>query len=426
MGDRSGREASLRLIGAVFGSATGQASAAWASKSLGSGDGQLSRPRRRAVTVAANGWEVHVPGKVCRTLAVAGLLLAGCSDDQDTQSRASGEVPAAGAPELAGIAADSVRSHRVPAVAVSRVSLDSGIQAGVAGTRSHGDDTPVGVDARFHLGSDTKAMTAVLVAQLVETGRLSFDARIADVLPDATVDPSLSQVTIRDVLGHRTGLVDDFDLRAMHDAPDPVAARREVAYEALQSPGATPTEFAYANVNYVLAGVVIETLTSTSWEELMRQRLFDPLGMDTCGFGAPPGGVDPLGHTADGTAILQDAAVTDNPAALGPAGTVHCAIEDWAKFAVATLDLLSGTDTKVLTAETAGDLFGGDHDYVAGWMRSGQDGDVTYGHDGSNTLWYARAVLRPARRDGVLIATNTGEASAVQAIDELTESLLRS
>lgn len=369
---------------------------------------------------------VQVPGKVCRTLAVVGLVLAACSNDQDTQPTATSAIPTAGAPELAGIAADAVSNHRVPAMAVSRVSLDSGTKAGIAGTRSHGDDTPVGLDARFHLGSDTKAMTAVLVAQLVEMGRLSFDARIADVLPDVNVDASLNEVTIRDVLGHRTGLVDDFDLRALHDAPDPVAARRAAVYEALQSPGATPTEFAYANVNYMLAGVVIETLTSTSWEEVMRQRLFDPLGMDTCGFGAPTGGVDPLGHTADGTAIPQDATVTDNPAALGPAGTVHCAIEDWAKFAIATLDLLSGTDTEVLAAETAGDLFSGDQDYVAGWTRSGPAGDLIYGHDGSNTLWYARAVLRPARRDGILIATNTGEASAVRAIDELTESLLRS
>lgn len=199
-------------------------------------------------------------------------------------------------------------------------------------------------------------MTAVLVAQLVEGGSLRFDTLITEVLPDTTVDTSLGEVTIRDVLGHRTGLVDDFHLRALHEAPDAVAARRQVVDEALRSSAGAPGPFAYANLNYMLAGVIIEELTSAPWNDVVREQLFAPLDMSSCGFGAPTGDLDPLGHAGDVTSRGPD----------------------------------------------------------------------PVGHDGSNTLWYARAVLRPAQRDAVLIASNTREASAVQAIDQLTRSLLRS
>ncbi|HUF32813.1 MAG TPA: serine hydrolase domain-containing protein [Acidimicrobiales bacterium] len=362
--------------------------------------------------------------KVCLGLAGA-LLAAACSGDQGTEAPAVDAVPSAGDPKLATAAAGAIRAHDLPAMAVAYVSLHQGVLVGIAGTRGHGDGTPVSVDSRFHIGSDTKAMTAVLVAQLVQAGELTFDSRIADVLANAAVDASLGAITVRDVLGHRTGLVDDLDLRGLHEATDAVAARREAVYEALRSPRREPDSYAYANLNYMLAGVLVEEILARSWTDIIEERLFAPLEMTSCGFGAPLGDLDPLGHTAEGTPIPHDAPVSDNPPALGPAGTVHCSIGDWAKFATAMLEVLTGTDNEILSAATAADLFAGEEHYVAGWLRTDRDGEVSYGHDGSNTLWYARAVLRPAQRDAVLIASNTGERSAMRAIDELTGAVLR-
>jgi CubicO group peptidase (beta-lactamase class C family) len=359
-------------------------------------------------------------------LVVFALAAAACASDAGDESHgadASG-IPSTGDQELARVAADAVAAHGIPAVAVARVGLDAEVRIGVAGTRDRGDDTPVTVDSRFHLGSDTKAMTAVLVAQLVESGDVHLDAHVSDVLQDAQVDSRLHSLTIREVLGHRTGLADDLDLRALHAATDPVAARREAVYEALRGPGGEPGSYAYANVNYMLAGVLVEELTGRPWTDVMEEQIFTRLGMTTCGFGAPTGALDPLGHTADGTPIPQDAPVTDNPAAMGPAGTVHCSIGDWAKFVNAMLHALTGTDSDVLSAATAADLFAGTETYVAGWLRSEKDDEVTYGHDGSNTLWYARAVLRPGQSDAVLVAVNTGEEDGVRAVDQLTSLLL--
>jgi CubicO group peptidase (beta-lactamase class C family) len=295
----------------------------------------------------------------------------------------------------------------------------------VAGNLAHDNRTPAPLDAPFHLGSNTKAMTAVLLATLIEEGRLSLDDRIIDLLPGAQVDPSVARVTVRDVLGHRTGLEPTLDLPGLHAATDSVAARRQAVFEALASPEHTPGEYVYANVNYMLAGVVAEQITAAPWEQLLRERVFEPLDMG-CGFGAPSGELAPLGHTADGTPIAQDAAVTDNPPALGPAGTVHCTMQAWGRFAEAMLELLAGRDSEILLASTATDLFRDDHEYVAGWTRLDRDGQSMYVHDGSNTLWYARIVLAPQRGEGLLMASNTGQQGAVDAMDELTQTFIAS
>jgi CubicO group peptidase (beta-lactamase class C family) len=77
-----------------------------------------------------------------------------------------------------------------------------------------------------------------------------------------------------------------------------------------------------------------EQVTGESWETLMRMRLIEPLGMASAGFGSPgqPGRVDqPWGHHPDANEIKPTQ--EDNAPALGPAGTVHCTVSDWAKFA---------------------------------------------------------------------------------------------
>ena len=172
---------------------------------------------------------------------VLALLLAGCAGTESTVGApAIDAVPTAGDEGLAGAAAGAVVRHSVPGVAVAHVSLDEGTASGVAGTRAHDDDTALELGSRFHLGSDTKAMTAVLIAQLVEAGALAFDSVLAEVLPDVEVDPSLAAVTVRDVLGHRTGLMDDLDLPALHEATDAVAARRQAVHEALRAVDGEP------------------------------------------------------------------------------------------------------------------------------------------------------------------------------------------
>ncbi len=360
-------------------------------------------------------------------LLLAPLLLAGCGSPDRGPATSPSPEPSTSASETEAAdwqtwldehATAAVADGVAPGFAMAHVGPDRDVTVAVAGQRSRQDATPLGPDAAFHLGSDTKAMTAVLLATYVQDGVLDLDAPLSELFPEAALVEPTASVTLRDVLGHRAGLSDDgLDLLALHAATDVPAARADAVVDALRAAG-EPGTFAYANVGYMLAGAVAERIGGAPWEELLTDRVFEPLGME-CGFGAPAGPGDPLGSGPDGAGVAADDPYSDNPAALGPAGTVHCPMADWAAFATAVLDGFRGEGSPVLGADAAADLLGGDEDYVAGWSRFDADGQTVWAHDGSNTLWYARAVLLVEEDEVLLLAANTADEAAVTRMDEL-------
>jgi CubicO group peptidase (beta-lactamase class C family) len=173
-----------------------------------------------------------------------------------------------------------------------------------------------------------------------------------------------------------------------------------------------------------------EQVTGESWEVLMRQRLFEPLGMGSAGFGTPglPGRVDqPWGHHPSGNEIKPTQ--QDNAPPLGPAGTVHCTIPDWAKFAALHLrgaqrkaKLLKPATFRALQTPAP------DDDYAGGWYVGERSwaGGRTLMHHGSNNSWYATIWIAPARDFAILIATNQGGDSAAKACEQAANKLIGS
>ena len=155
----------------------------------------------------------------------------------------------------------------------------------------------------------------------------------------------------------------------------------------------------------------------------MQQRVFEPLGM-TCGFGAPAGAGEPIGHDADGT---PDEREDTNPELIDPAGRVSCSMADWAAWARAMLDIAEGLPSGLLSDEMAAQLLTSPDsgDYASGWVRlAGPDDAVAYGHDGSNTHWLARILIIPAEDRAVLIAANDATETTSRAFDSLVAAVL--
>ncbi len=137
---------------------------------------------------------------------------------------------------------------------------------GLADVRS---GVPVGDETVFAYGSFTKVLTAALVCQLAEAGRIGVDAEIRGYLPEAR----LPGVTVRMLLAHTAGIVDLFEPFASVDA-----LIRTVADSApLAPPGAG---FSYSNPGYVLLGRLVEEVSGAAWEDRLRQCLLAPLGID--------------------------------------------------------------------------------------------------------------------------------------------------
>ena len=304
-----------------------------------------------------------------------------------------------------------------PAAGVALWSED-GARTSVAGRRVAGQAVPVEAGDLWHVGSNTKSMTATLVARLAEAGRIGWDDTVGQVLGPVIADihPAYRDATYVALLQHRAGLPANIgwfaSLRLLGSAEgrDLIADRRSYAARVLsRAPVADPAGFAYSNAGYVVAGAMLEQTTGESWESLMRAEVFAPLGLDSAGFGPPGrrGAADqPRGHRKGLTGALravEPGPVADNVPALGPAGTVHLSLADMLDYLTAH----ARPDTGFLSAESWARLHtppeGGS--YAMGWNVS-DDGRL--GHSGSNTLWFARMAVWPETNRALFLVVNAG------------------
>lgn len=341
--------------------------------------------------------------------------------------------------ELADLAAQTLDASGAPAVGVMR--LEDGEPAiGVAGSRAFRGDAPVGEDDLWHMGSNTKAMTAVLVARLVEQGVVRWEDTVTGYLGShiEDIDPSFAYVTFLHLLSHRSGLranvnnVDMIRFGVRGASDEPITEQRlDYARRVLTE---TPQvriedEFLYSNAGYVVVGAMLEAATGESWEALMRREVFLPLGLESAGFGAPGSSeaVDqPRGHRGGmfgGLTAVEPGPAADNPPVLGPAGTVHLSLGDLAVYLDVVMAGMRGEQTDFLSAESwqliATPPYGGD--YALGW---GVQGDQRL-HAGSNTMWFVQIVLEPETDSAAVVAFNDGRINRLQpAMVEAVQALL--
>lgn len=302
----------------------------------------------------------------------------------------------------------------------------------VRGVRRIGQTDPVQPDDRWLLGSDGKAMTATLVARLVDQGKLSWTTPLAQMLPDlaGAMRPEYRDATLVDLLSHRAGLPENLSdeafFRGLYDDPRSPSAQR-VAYVAralAEAPvGPARARPSYSNTGYVIAGVVAERVTGKAYEELMVQEVFRPLGIKSAAFlpWRPPG---PVGHV-DGRPALEK--FEPNPPMLDPAGGASMSLADWGRFCV---DQLAGAKGRgrLLKAESYRRLQTG-HDNGFGFGLGWGVGDKVMGrqgpalmHAGSDGNWHAVVLLFPGSGNGALVTANAG---ASMGGDKATMAALR-
>ncbi len=393
------------------------------------------------------------------TRAMLGLLLVACGgsgmDGVVTSPDASVPAPDGGLDDggtsdmpddLAALLAPIREGRSLPALAAAVVDAEDGLVAlGAVGQRRSGGTEPVTPDDRWHLGSDTKAMTATLAALLVEDEALSWETTLAQGFPTLAerMHPEFADVTLVELLTHRAGLTGNLAVERaevwtrLWEAREPLADERLWFAEQLLTapPAVTPrSEVRYANAGYMIAGALMEQATGEAWETLLGTRLFTPLGMDSCGFGpaATVGQVDaPWGHRGDEPVPPGPAA--DNPPALGPAGTVHCSLADWAKFIALHLRGARG-DTELLPQAAFARLQAGPGfatpeegpEYAYGWLvvNAPWAGGTALNHVGSNTMNLANAWLVPGRGRAYLVVTNAGGEAAFGGTDQIVAALV--
>jgi CubicO group peptidase (beta-lactamase class C family) len=389
-------------------------------------------------------------------VVMALLLLVGCRGAKaaawhirdDPAANAADRIAKAppGLQDLGAYLEEIRAKHKLPAIGGAIVRGDALVAIGATGVRKAGGTTPVAIDDRWHIGSCTKAMTATLIAELVEEGKLAWDTRVGEFFRDRVVqaDPGWDKATLKQLLDHRAGApaglnADGLWKRLWEFKGTPRESRMELVKSVLSKPPVHEpgTRFEYSNGGFAIAGAMAEEVTDTPWEELMRRKVFAPLGITSAGFGSP--GVagseeQPWGHRA-GAKAIEPGPAADNPPAIGPGGTVHLTLEDWAKFVSAHLRG-EGAGAVVLKPETYVELHtpaqGPGAAYGGGWAiaeRPWAKGEGGRGrvltHAGSNTMWFAVTWIAPERDFAVLVTCNQAGPDAEKACDEAAGLLIQ-
>lgn len=178
---------------------------------------------------------------------------------------------------------EAMRGRDVPGMAISVVEDGRIVLAKGYGVRRLGGHDPVDADTIFPTGSTGKAVTAAALAILVDEGKLGWDDKVIDHLPEFRMyDPWVTrEMTVRDLLVHRSGLgLGAGDLLFI---PRTSRSRADILHALRDIKPATSfrSAYAYDNILYIVAGELVAKVSGESWERFVRERILQPLGMKT-------------------------------------------------------------------------------------------------------------------------------------------------
>lgn len=334
----------------------------------------------------------------------------------------------------------SLATWKVPGAAVAIVRDGQVVLAKGFGQRDIAAKLPVTERTMMPIGSSTKAFTATVVGTLVEQGKLEWDQPVREFLPGFHLKNEATDrwITPADLLSHVSGLP-RHDL-SWYGSP----ATRAELFERLryfESNASLRERWQYNNLMFLAAGVLAEQLSGSSWEQLVRDRIFTPLGIEQANFSVEQLKTDPeraLGYRErDDQLEVMPYRVID---AMGPAGSINTNVVELGKWLRLQLSdgavdgkrvLQSGTLDRLHTprAVVVRDLTSPEVPYTMyalGWFVSPYRGHDLIHHGGNIDGFSAEVAFMPRDRIGVVVLTNKNgsplpQLIALRAFDHLLE-----
>ncbi|MGQ0647228.1 MAG: serine hydrolase [Gemmatimonadaceae bacterium] len=313
---------------------------------------------------------------------------------------------------------------KLPGVAVGIVKDDSLIYAKGFGVRDVGKPEKVDDATLFAIGSNTKFFTAVAAGMLQDDGKLDLDDKATKHLPWFQLyDPYVTrEITLRDMMSHRSGLGRRGD-GLWYGTP---YSRDEILRRVrLLAPNSSfRSEFGYQNIMFLGAGQAIAAAAGMSWDDVIMQRIFQPLGMTASSTSirhlrGASNVASPHQYRTGGATVIPWRDI-DN---IAPAGSINSNVQDmarWMRFilaggAVKGRTLLSARTLAELTAPHI--VAGGAADtlnpsrhfslYALGIGVSDLHGVKILQHTGGIDGMLSFVAMVPEKRLGIVVLTNT-------------------
>ena len=357
-----------------------------------------------------------------RALALASLCCVTA-----TAARAQSE-PFAG---LDAYITKAMAEWKIPGLAVAIVRNDSVLLAKGYGVRTFGTNDRVDDKSLFEIGSSSKSFTATIVAMLVTDGKMRWDERLTTYLPTFQLyDPvANAEVTIRDALTHRAGLT-RAELSWMYSG----IGRDEVLRRARFLKPSFPfrSRWQYQNVMFLAAGEAAGKAASTTWEDLIQRRIFEPLGMATS-LPLAPKNRSGIANLATPHTVRRDTVYTLVPMSMdniAPAGSIVSNAHDMAQYLrfqmgdgtfggkrLVSAAALRQTHTPQMLmgagegGEGAGDSLTRFSTYGMGWMVQDYRRNLLWQHGGNTDGMTTAMGMLPDSKFGVVVLSNMYGAS---------------
>ncbi|HEY4214131.1 MAG TPA: serine hydrolase [Steroidobacteraceae bacterium] len=322
--------------------------------------------------------------------------------------------------ELDRLIEPMLNAARIPGAAIAIIMGGDIVFSRGYGYRDLASRLPANSKTIYPIASTTKAINATLLGMLVDDGRLQWDAPVQDYLPRfRLIDPiASSHVTIRDLITMRTGLPRHDWMWMAHPISRAELVER-LRY--LEVSAGLRERFQYTNLTVIASGHIAEVVAGQTWEDLVRERLFKPLGMTATGFELPVAGdvTSSYHENPQHELVLTRRFATGDSGPSG--GSIHSNVEDMARWMAFNLSDGSAGGTSLIQAHTLRDIhspcvvvgavpesISPNCAYGCGWFLDTYNGQGRVSHSGYLFDVNSDIALFPQEGIGIVSFTNFG------------------
>lgn len=317
----------------------------------------------------------------------------------------------------------AMKEWHVPGLAIAIVKDDSVVYAKGFGVREVGKADRVDSHTIFAIGSNTKAFTSATVAMMVDRKKMRWDDKVTTYLPGFQLyDPYVTrEITIRDVLSHRSGLGRRGDMLWYGSKYDRDEVLRRIRF--LEPNSSFRSEFGYQNIMFLAAGQAMAHAAGKSWDGVIVSEIFRPLGMSesstsTDSLRGKPDVATP--HLIDGDDVTP--IPWRNIDNMAPAGSINSSVSDMTHWIRMQLDTGTYGGRKIVSAanldvtHSPQTIIGSPHDtlfpsshftlYGMGWVLQDYLGRELVWHNGGIDGMLSEVRLVPEEKLGFVILSN--------------------
>jgi len=333
---------------------------------------------------------------------------------------------------------DSIRkSSGIPEIGFAILTSARILEAHTIGFHRHGitdPSTKAQLTDYFHLGSNTKAITAFIAAHLVENKKIQWDTKFFSLFPEwkEASNPVYFNMTLAELLSHRAWIKpytsgEEFQRLPKFSGLKSEQRRQFVEYlvkhDALEKNNET---YNYSNAGYSIAALMLEKASGKNWEQLVDDVLSVQLKLKYKF--SWPNRTDlnqPWGHWLEGDSLVAlPSGTAYNLNLAEPAGDISMPLPDYARWVQMNLAGLTGKDN-FLKAATYSYLHYGFDKYALGWLNVNETGKNSSEHAGSAGTFYCYTLINKDKNLAYIVTANSATEKALEGIFKLLELMIR-